>query len=242
MGLVREMFLSGASRNVFMAVSFGCMGSSVLGFSPMSSLYAISSVSSASLSPQGPLGAPRDGFHSNRGPLGSTLKPLGNPLEPLRGPLGAPREGFVQLSSSREAEEEDMGFEGSEAEGAPAGLKGRKGGGAPMDEFGDESQAEGDLEEASETVATKKGGGAAAPSAAAAEEEAASAAAAETPAASEAAAAAVPSPPPLPPLPPASEFLPQLSYADGDELCHSVSCAKVFSGASGSLPVKGKEP
>ncbi|KAL8441858.1 hypothetical protein Emag_006858 [Eimeria magna] len=172
--------------------------------------------------------------------------------------IAALSSGFVQLGGS-EAEDEGEGEDeggGSEAESASASESERRGppkapgkgggGGAPRDTQEEEDMGEGasraETEEEEEEAPKPKGK---APTGAAAGEQQQQ----QQPAAEAGGGGALPGAPlsglggpgagQAPPLPAVSEFLPQLSYADGEELCHSVSCEKITSGASAGLPIKG---
>lgn len=202
--------------------------------SPLAALNPVSSFAS-SLQPVG-------------GPLGASLSegPRGGASVAPWAPYGVSRVlgGFMQLGSSKEDSYEGEDQSESQAEEG-ASQRAPKGKRAPSEEDEEEgSQME--EEEGGEGPPKPRRGAAAAAAAGEEKEEWGEGASKREAEAGEAAppmeVPAVPGPvpgAPLPPLPPMSEFLPQLSYADGDELCHSVSCNKVLFGASSKLPIKG---
>ncbi|KAL8269607.1 hypothetical protein Esti_006486 [Eimeria stiedai] len=202
----------------------------------------------------------RGGQLSRGGPhQARLLQPMTQAWAPFG--IAALSSGFVQLGGSRaederEEEEEGGGSEAesasaseSEGEGRPRAPGKRGGGGGAHDTQEEEEMGVGDSPaetEEEEEEALKPKRKAAAGAAAGAPEEGGEQ---QQPAAEKKGGGAPSGAPfsglgglaagPAPPPPPMSEFLPQLSYADGEELCHSISCGKISSGASAGLPIKG---
>ncbi|OEH73770.1 hypothetical protein cyc_04337 [Cyclospora cayetanensis] len=196
------------------------------------------------LSPEGPVKASRS---LENPPRSVSINSLVLPWAPfgVSRVLGA----FMQVGSSKEAPEEgeeqaesdrEAGESSQEDSASEKGGGGKKSGArrASYDDAGEGSQAEGDYEEESASETGRPEGpkaSAGAPEGTSGDESLSKA----TPQEATSSAGILP-PAVLPSGPPsASDFLPQLSYADGDELCHSISCSKVASGCKKAVKCKG---